>query len=77
MDEIEVEIVELELPQTGFERGTHVLGSMSIIPQLAGDPDVLSLGVARLERIAERPADLFFILIDRRAVDMPIADLNG
>ena len=36
----------------------------------------MAADVARLERIAERAANLVFILINRRAIDVPIADFD-
>jgi hypothetical protein len=76
MDEIEVEIVELELPQARFERWSNVLGGMGIVPELAGDPHILSLGIASSKGVGQRTADLLFVLIDRRAIDVPIADFD-
>jgi hypothetical protein len=65
--------VELQVLERFFAGGNDILLTVLVIPQLRGDPQLFSLDPL-LHHFAQRLADQGFILVDRRAVDVPVAN---
>ena len=70
MDEIEIDVVELEPLETGLEGGLDAFRTMIVIPDFRGDKHFLSLDLPRLEYLLDRFADLLFISVPFRGVEL-------
>jgi len=75
--EIEVHIIQAKVLEGGGQAAEHVAGLVHVVPQLAGDKQLVPAHQARGEYPAQRPADLLFIAVDRGAVNVAIAQGNG
>ena len=75
MHEVEVEIVETQVGERLAARGDDVLFGVLVVPQLRGDPDLLALDPAA-DDLLKRSADEVLVAVNRRAVEVPIADLG-
>ncbi len=70
MHQIEINALQLELFQAGFNRLLTV--ELIVIPQLGGHENIVTRDVSFLQRLT----DTFLILIDRSGIDRTIADLQ-
>ena len=77
VDEVQVERVELKVAERLLQGGPDVLRSVCVVPELGGNPHIVAVGDARLERVGEGVPHLGLVLVNGRAVDMAIADLQG
>ena len=68
--EIEIDVVELEFLETGLESGFDAFRTMIVIPELRGDKHVLPLDLPRLQHLLHRFADLRFISVAFRSVEL-------
>ena len=69
VNEVEIEIVEPELLKRLVERRESGLVAAALVPDLAGDEDVL----ARNSALCDRLADADLVAVDSRGVDVAIA----
>ena len=70
MDHVEIDIVELQLPEAGVEGAADRAGTELIVPDLGGDEEL----VARDARGSDRSPDGVFVLVHGGSVEMPIAE---
>lgn len=76
VNEVEIEVVELELLQGVVVCSLDIGWAVSVVPELAGDEEVLSLD-ARLEQLFESLTDLVLVLVDAGEVEVLVARLDG
>src|SRR5512132_4119139 len=67
---MEIDVVELEFLETGLEGAFGEFRKMIVVPELRADKHVLSLDFPRLEHLLHRFADLFFISVALRSVEL-------
>src|SRR5262249_51599316 len=70
VDEIEIDVVELEFLETGLEGGFDAFRTMIVVPELRGDEHVVPLDLPRLEHLLHRFADLLFVSVALRSVEL-------
>ena len=56
MDEVEVQVVQLQLLQGIVEGVVHLALTVVIVPDLAGDEELVTGDIAGLKRVSERLA---------------------
>ena len=59
VDEIEIDEVELEFLEAGFEGGSDAFRTMIVVPELRGDKHFLALYLSGFENFLHRFADPF------------------
>src|SRR4051794_24319037 len=70
VDEIEIDVVELEFLEAGLEGGFDAFGTMIVIPELRGDKHFLPIYLPCLEHLLHRFADLLFISVAFRRIEL-------
>ena len=70
VDEIEIDVVELESPETGLEGGFDAFRTMIVIPELRGDKHFLPLDLPRVEHLLDRFADFLFVSVAFGSVEL-------
>ena len=70
--QIEIQVVEPQVGERLAAGGDHIGFGVLVVPQLRGDPEFLALTPPR--RISRATADLGLVAVDRRAIEMPVAD---
>ena len=73
MDEVEVDVVEAQLGQTGLDGLASIVGMMGAIPQLGGDEKVLAIQAG----VGECTAHTLLVAVDGCGVDMAETCLQG
>jgi hypothetical protein len=71
--EVQVDAVESEPVEALADRGTRLVAVVAVVPQLRGD-EQLSRGDAAA---GDGRADARFVAVDRRGVDVAVADLEA
>ena len=77
MHQVQVQIIQLQVVQGGFQGRLHILRGMVAVPQLGGDPQVLALYGAGGEHLLQRLADFILVAVNMGTVDVPVTHLDG
>lgn len=73
-----VKVVELELLEGLVKSSLDVLGLVVVVPQLRGDPDVLTLEAGDLgEGLLDTLGNLGLVLVDLGEIEVAVAGLEG
>src|SRR5208337_4932993 len=76
VDEIEIDVVDLKSLEAGLKGGFDAFRTMIVIPDLRRDKDFLPLDIPRLEHLLHRFADLLFISVAFRSVELAKSSLQ-
>src|SRR3989344_3316006 len=71
--EVEIEIIEMQIPKRRFARGAHIRACVLGIPQFARDEDLLTPQQVAAKNATERLADFLFVLVNGRAINVSVA----
>lgn len=77
VDQVEVQVIELEVLKGGLEGSGDLGGSVGVVPELRGDPDVVSRLSRLLEVALDSVSDLVLVLVDESGVDVGVAGLES
>jgi hypothetical protein len=77
VDEKEVELLETEVGERFFASGTHVLGFVVGVPELAGDPEVIAGAKPGGDGGSDTLADEGFIAVVGGAIEVAVAAFDG
>ncbi len=72
VDEVQVDVLEAEPLERRVHRGEGLLRALVVVEQLRRDEEL----VARDAGVGDRLADAFLVAVDRRGVDVAVADLE-
>src|SRR5258708_18595207 len=70
MDHIEIDLVELQLPQAGVERTVERIRRKLVMPDLGGDKELVAVHAGR----RDGRADGGLVVVHRSGVDMSVAE---
>jgi|GEM_PF-6621891 len=73
MKKKKIETVEAEAAQGGFEGLERALVALIVVPQLAGDEDLL----AQNSTVAHRDADVLLVAVNARGVDVSVGVISS
>ena len=77
MDQVEVQVVDAEILHALLASGLDVLLSVESVPQLGGDPKVLSLHETFVDGLLDSFSDLNLVSIIARSVEASVTGLDG
>ena len=77
VEQIEVEAGQAQIRQGALQGWAHVFGGVAVVPELGGDPDLVALEPPSGEGLLEACADLGLVSIDRGAIKVAVAQLQG
>ena len=77
MDQVQIQLRQLQVGQGLGQGGPHLFRAVAVVPELGGDPKLLPPHHAVALRAGQGRADLGFVAVDRSAVDVAVAQLDG
>jgi hypothetical protein len=77
VDQVEVQLFEAQVRQGALKGRPHLVGLVAVVPELAGDPQLLALHEAVGEGLPQGLADLGLVAIDRGGIEVAVAQRQG
>lgn len=75
--EVEVQIGCLEIGKGLLESREYGFGCVGVVPELRGQPDVVSMESSAVETRCQARADFRLVAVDMSTVDVAVAGLKG
>lgn len=75
--QVQVDVVQAQVRQRLAAGPLHRVRVVRVVPELGADVDVLALDDALRDLGPHRGAHLLLVLVEQRAVDVPVADVEG
>ena len=77
VDQIQIQPLQAQVRQGAVQGGPHLVGLVAVVPELAGDPQLLALYEPIGEGLPQRLADLGLVAVDGGGIEVAVAQLQG